>query len=209
MLGTTLNFKMSRQLKFSQTDIIALFVLISYIVGFLISVFIIRSDNKIFLSYGKAIFESFIDFISNGGFIKQVAFYLINFFIFLLFGYFHGANIFGAALIPATILLKGAYESFVISYCYHTFALNGVVFALLTFVPYSVMSSFLLILAFRESVCFSSLILKNSLPSGTVYSLSGDFKLFSIRYLLILISGFAISTICAVFSVIFFDYFSF
>ena len=209
MLGTTLSFKPAGRFKFSKTDISVLFILLCYVIGFSVSVFLIIGDNSVILNSLNGYFDKLITIKSQCSFIVQALYSFALFSAYILLTYFFGTSILGVAVIPTISVLKGVVDGMTVCYVYRTFALNGIGFSILILAPYIILSSYLLTLACRESVCFSMLVLNNSVPRGTSYNLSANFKVFNIRYLFILLLGVIISIVSATFSVLFFDYFNF
>jgi len=209
MLGTTLNFKRINNLNISNSDLQLLFVSLSYIVGCIVSLSFVISDNVIILRFGEELFDSIITFKADNNYLIQFCFTMLPLFVFLVLGYFFGAAIFGPALVPSLIFAKGLYDGLIVCYCYRTYSLNGIAFVLLTLLPTFLASTYILILAYRESIGFSMNNFKNAMPRGTSYNLSAQLKMFSVRYLILFIFGIIAILICTLFSVIFFEYFGF
>lgn len=209
MIGTTLDFKRASKFILSKSDIVALFVLLSYVTGFIISLFLGADDSSALSGIAEGSFLKLIEIKSDSNFFTQALISFCGFTIYLLLVYFLGTCIFGFAAIPAIIVFKGFSDGLLISYIYKTFALNGIGFSILIVAPYLISFAYLLILACRESLCFSTLIFKKIIPGVATANLQNSFKLFSIRYgfLLILAVLISISSVCI--SVAFFDYFNF
>ena len=70
MIGTTLDFKRASKFKISKSDIIALFALLSYVVGFIISVFLGTDDNSVLSEIAKGSFLKLIEIKSVCNFFK-------------------------------------------------------------------------------------------------------------------------------------------
>lgn len=209
MIGTTLDFKRASKFKISKSDIIALFALLSYVVGFIISVFLGTDDNSVLSEIAKGSFLKLIEIKSVCNFFKQTLISFVGFAIYFFFAYFLGTCIFGVGVIPAIIVFKGFSDGLLISYIYKTFALNGIGFSVLIVAPYLISFAYLLILACRESLCFSTLVFKNIIPGVSTANLQNSFKLFSIRFAFLLILAVLMSIASVCISVIFFDYFNF
>ena len=209
MIGTTLDFKRASKFRLSKSDIVALFALLSYVIGFSISVFLVADDRSALSEIAKGIFSKLIEIKSDCNFFTQTLISFGGFAIYFLFSYFLGTCIFGIGAIPAIIVFKGFSDGLLISYIYKTFTLNGIGFSILIVAPYLISFAYLLILACRESLCFSTLIFKKIIPGVAAANLQNSFKLFSIRYGFLLILSVLISLASVCISVAFFDYFNF
>ncbi len=208
MIGTTLIFKRKVFNKPSITDVIALFILLSYIIGFVIGLALIISCNQVFLGHFEKVFYETLIPKSNYNFFLILLFDFLKFLPFLLSAYFLGTSIIGCVLIPAVNIFKGMYDGLLLCYIYSTFKLIGMGFSALIYVPGNVVFVFIIILCTRESVCFSDRVLKNAMPKGTSLNLSYDFKIYTIRYLVLCSVSLIAAFINAATSKLFFEYFS-
>ena len=209
MIGTTLKFKSIKRIKFSATDVVMLFVLLSFIIGYIIGVVLIANGNKVFDTLAANRFKNTIHIIGEVGFWSNTFNSFLLLLPFLLASYLFGTCILGCALIPAVCVIKGIFEGAFVSYVYNTYSLSGMGFSSLVIAPYLIFSSFILLLASRESICFSDRVLKNSLPRGTAINLSDDYRVFTIRYAFMLLISIIAAIINTAFTNLFFDYFKF
>lgn len=209
MIGTTLDFKRASKFRFSKSDIIALFALMSYVVGFVISVFLGADDSSVLSGIAEGIFSRLIEIKSDCNFFIQTLISFGSFAIYFFFAYFLGTCILGVAAIPAIIVFKGFFDGLLISYIYKTFGLSGIGFSILIVAPYLISFAYLLILACRESLCFSTLIFKKIIPGGGTANLQNSFKVFCIRYVFLSVLGALMSLMSVCLSFAFFDYFNF
>ncbi len=209
MIGTTLNFKPSRSFKFTKTDLIVLFVLLSFLVGYTIGISLICRDNSVICNFAQRMFQK-MNSIQNGStFWYRTLMAIISFCPYIVIAYMFGTSILGCAVLPSVCTTKGFFDGILVAYIYQNYSLSGMGYTVLILAPFLVLSTFLLILACRESVCFSSRILMNTLPRGTSYNLSGDFKLYSFRYIFLLILSIVVSIFNSILSAIFVSYFNF
>ena len=93
----------------------------------------------------------------------------------------------GAVMVPFVIGFNGYILGLIISCGYSLYGLMGIVFNLLIIIPPSVISSIALILSSRESLGFSISLARLALPDFNKHQIEGDFKLYCLRQLFLLI----------------------
>ena len=205
MLGTTFKLRYKSVKKFKVTDGIALFILLSYIIGFIIGALLIRSQNDVFINYSSSVFTDSVLAKDSQPFLSQLFDSFLLIFPFLSFIF--GTSIIGCVFIPAVNVFKGMYDGLLISYIYNTYSVSGMGFTMLVIAPGTILFAYLLLLGCRESMCFSDRVLKNALPKGTAYNLASDFKLYSVRYLIILVLAFGTAFLDSSIAKLFIKYF--
>ncbi len=208
MIGTTLNFKPNRRIKLSSTDIIVLFILLSFIIGFAIGVFLISGNNSVFLHLAENGFKKLFLSDNTSNFWAQALNAILRFLPFMAFSFLFGTCILGCALIPAVCVIKGISDGLIVAYVYNTYAISGMGFTVLILAPYIIICAYALVLAGRESLCFSDRILRNTLPKGTSYNLSGDFKIYCIRYIFIFVLAIFAAVLNSILKIVFLGYFN-
>lgn len=209
MIGTTLKFNRKPFKKITFNDSIGFILLIAYIIGFSIGIFLIINGNEMIFDFIKINFNSYIDFKSNSGFFSIFLYSFLMIFPYYFIAFIFGTCIIGNIILPGICTFLGIFYGTFISYIYNVYAISGIGFSLLLIAPCAVLYSALLIFTIRESICFSTMILKNSLPSGTSLNFSKDLKIYSIRYLIFLSFNILISLLDAIFSYIFIKFFNF
>ena len=207
MLGTTLKLRYNSVKKFRITDGIAFFILLSYIIGFIIGALLIRSQNDVFINYSSSVFTGSVLAKDSQPFFSQLFDSFLLIFPFLLLSFVFGTSIIGCVFIPAVNVFKGMYDGLLISYIYNTYSVSGMGFTVLVIAPGTILFAYLLLLGCRESMCFSDRVLKNTLPKGTAYNLASDFKLYSVRYLIILLLAFSAAFLDCAIAKLFIKYF--
>ena len=195
---------------FNTTDLILLFAFLSFAIGYIIGVVLINNNSPSVIELANHTFSNIIESKEQLGFISLLFKSMTDIIPYILLSYIFGTTMFGCAIIPILCVLKGVFSGVLIAYIYNTYAINGLGFVALIIAPVCIFSSFILILASRESLLYSHKLFKNAFQSATVSnSISLSFKLYSIRYLIILL----FSLICALFDAtltsIFFNFFSF
>jgi len=185
MIGTTFKIGYRKIKKPLTTDYIAFFILISYLVGYIIGTSLIVSQSSVFVKFtGELVQNSFFNTLENGFFSTALKDYLGNFCFFLV-AFIFGTSILGCIFVPAVNVFKGIKDGLLISFIYNTYSITGMGLSALIIIPGAVLTAFLTLLALRESICFSNKIFKNALPRGSSVNLSNQFKIYSIRYLIL------------------------
>ena len=117
-------------------------------------------------------------------FIKILFFSAIDFWAVLFFVFFLGTSLFGVITVPCLVVLKGFLYGGITAYLYSEYSLKGVTFNALVFVPSVIIFIVVMLVAARESIRFSlklsSLTLNRTLP----FSLSQNFKDYSVKYII-------------------------
>ena len=102
----------------------------------------------------------------------------------LFLAFLLGASVFGVITVPCFVLIKGFIYGGITAYLYSEFALKGIAFNAVVFIPSIIIFIIVWLVASREAIRFSlklsSLTLNNTMP----FSLSDDFKDYGIKYLI-------------------------
>lgn len=207
MIGTTFNLRRGGIRRFRVPDGIIIFSALAFLIGYLIGVFLIAGNNAVFLSFSKAQFQGLLSLKSGAGFLRHTFMRFLSFLPFMVGCYFFGTSILGCAFVPAVLVVYGLNLGTLISYIYHVYALSGMGFTALLIAPFAILSGYILVLAARESLGFSDRVLKNALPHGTAFNLSNDFKIYTIRYIFLLVFCLLAAVLDAFCNLIFFRYF--
>ena len=195
---------------FSLADIVLLFIFLAFLVGYIIGVVLINNDSEGIKTLATNSFSNIIEYKDELGFFALFLKSLFDLLPYVLLAYIFGTTMFGCALIPALCVLRGAFSGVLIAFIYNKYAINGLGFVALIIAPICIFSAFILILASRESLFYSQRLLKNTFPNtSSQHNFSLDFKLYSIRYLIILLFMLISALLDATLTSIFFKFFSF
>ncbi|MGN0494013.1 MAG: hypothetical protein ACI4F7_10230 [Acutalibacteraceae bacterium] len=105
--------------------------------------------------------------------------------LFLLCVFAAGTSMLGVVLVPLAAALRGLLYGGVSAFLYSQYAVKGIAFNAVLIIPSAFVFVIALLLASRESVRFSLLIARMSLPATPAVNLSYDFKNYCGRYLFI------------------------
>lgn len=195
--------------KISITEGLFLFVLFSFVVGYVIGVLSSSNTDGTLFNLSKNLFQQSLTQKETYGFLKYTFKSFLSFLPFILCAYFSGTSAFGCIIIPVICIARGILNGIFTAYVYSTYNLIGIGYTAFVLAPYFVFSAYVLILACRESFCYSERMLKNTLPQGTSINFFQDYKLYSIRYLIILFLGILSALLDATTTNLFFKYFNF
>lgn len=207
-MTASIRLPIKRAYRFSFADIILLLLLLSYIIGFAISVGFIGTDSKGFCDYAKWLFDTTVKTKENVSFINCFLKSIAGFFPYILLIYIFGICSIGCAVIPVIICFRGLCNGMVCSYIYSTYSISGMGLNALVFAPFIVFSAFIILLAGRESVCLSAVFLKNMLPNGYSANMYSSFKTYTLRYLFMIFLTVLASFLDALTAVMFLKYFT-
>lgn len=209
MLGTTLKFGYKPIKKLNFQDGITLALFFSFIIGLSIGIYFVSAGDNTIYQFAESIFDSFLENKNSGSFVGVFLKSFIFSLPFLISSFIFGTSILGNIILPVVNLIFGIYYGLIISFVYNTFAISGIAFNFLIIAPAAVLFGALLIFSTKESICFSTMLLKNSLPKGTSYNFSKDLKLYSLRFLIFLILFIVVALIDAILTSVFIKFFNF
>ena len=183
--STVLNLRQIGITDFLNKNKIFLLMAITFAVGCIAASFIYPENKKL----QGIISDYFLNFLSHridkkffNVFISsflELAFYMLVIFL-------GGSSMFGVVLIPFIVLIRGLYYGGFSALLYSEFALKGVAFNALVFIPPALIFTLCIFFAAKESINFSlrlaHISLSNSLPSN----ISVEFKNYSGKYILFL-----------------------
>ncbi len=206
--GKVLNLSRLKFTGFLLENRILIIGLILFLVGIIFGISAVFDYSKI-TDFTESFVDDFIQLRSSGTFLKI---FLNSFFcsvMVLLSFLILGTSMFGVVTVPLAVALCGMFYGSVTSYIYSEFALKGIAFNAVIFLPASIVFIIVLLLACRETVNFSIKISSLTISKAVSYNLSNEFKRFLIMFLiyvgLVLISA----LIDAAISSAFIKYFNF
>ena len=193
--------------EFFQKNSFLIILTICFILGIFLGVFIF-DDISALKNYPQKYIEEYILARTDMPFLKILFISSVEFWAVLFFTFFLGTSLFGVITVPFLLILKGFLYGGITAFLYSTYALKGVAFNAVVFVPSVIIFIIVLLIAARESIRFSmklsSLTLNKTLP----FNLSQNFKDYCIKYLIFAVVVIFSSLIDALISVGILKYFS-
>lgn len=126
--------------------------------------------------------------------------------VLIVFAVF-GTSMFGVVTVPFLLSVIGVIYGNITAYLYSEFALKGIAFNAVIFLPSVIVFLIVLLLASKEAVNFSLKISSLTFSKSGLYNLTLEFKKFLISFLLFISAALVSSLIDAVISCSFIKYF--
>lgn len=126
--------------------------------------------------------------------------------VLIVFAVF-GTSMFGVVTAPFLLSVIGVIYGNITAYLYSEFALKGIAFNAVIFLPSVIVFLIVLLLASKEAVNFSLKISSLTFSKSGLYNLTLEFKKFLISFLLFISAALVSSIIDAVISCSFIKYF--
>ena len=126
--------------------------------------------------------------------------------VLIVFAVF-GTSMFGVVTVPFLLSVIGVIFGNITAYLYSEFALKGIAFNAVIFLPSVIVFLIVLLLASKEAVNFSLKISSLTFSKSGLYNLTLEFKKFLISFLLFISAALVSSFIDAVISCSFIKYF--
>ena len=126
--------------------------------------------------------------------------------VLIIFAVF-GTSMFGVVTVPFLLSVIGVIYGNITAYLYSEFALKGIAFNAVIFLPSVIVFLIVLLLASKEAVNFSLKISSLTFAKSGLYNLTLEFKKFLISFLLFISAALVSSFIDAVISCSFIKYF--
>ena len=155
--------------------------------------------------YSATYVERFVSLRSGESFLSVALSSFMGSALVLLVIFAAGTSMMGVVLVPFLAVLRGVFYGGVSALLYSEYAVKGIAFNAVLIVPSAFIFVVALLLAARESVRFSLLIAKMSLPGSPSVNLAFDFKNYCGRYLFIALIALASALTDAVLSCSFMD----
>lgn len=202
--GKVLSLKNFRFTEFvAKNNILAvLFVLITS--GVAVGIFT-ESKLQVLSQYSASYVERFVALRSGESFFSVALSSFMSSALVLLVLFAAGTSMLGVILVPFLAALRGVFYGGVSALLYSEYSVKGIAFNAVLIVPSAFVFVVALLLAARESMRFSLIIAKMSLPGSPSVNLSFDFKNYCGRYLFIVLIALASALTDAVLSCSFLD----
>lgn len=197
--GTVLSLKNLNFTDFMAKNNILVILVILFVLGLFAGTF---SGSKInaLSEYSEDYLKRFISERTNAAFVSVTLDSFMGSALTLLLTFAAGTSMLGVILVPAIFLLRGALYGTVSAILYSEYSVKGIAFNAVLIIPAAIIFIIALILASRESIKFSLVISKMTLPGSPSVNLSIDFKNYCGRYLFICLLVLASALVDAVLS---------
>ena len=164
-----------------------------------------QSKIQLISEYSADYLERFIALRSGESFVSVAFSSFMGSALVLLLLFAAGTSMLGVVLVPLLAALRGVFFGGVSALLYSQYSVKGIAFNAVLIIPSAFVFVIALLLAARESMRFSILIAKISLPGSPSVNLAFDFKNYCGRYLFIALIALASALTDAVLSCSFLD----
>lgn len=170
---------------------------------------ILFNDFEVFPTLLEKFFGSYIDLRQSSKFLKIVFHSYFQSLLLFLFLFISGTTLFGVVTVPLITSLCGFFYGSAVAYLYATFALKGVAFNAVIFLPSSLVLLIFIIFTARLAMMFSLQIARLTMPNTMQGDLYLQFKEYSIKFLLLTLGGFSAALLDGVTAVSMLKFFEF
>ncbi len=180
--GKVLNFSKYQIISFLKTNAYFLICVLFLSLGICLGLTLF-DDFKIVTYLLEKFFALFISLRQESKFLKIVFYSFLKslFLFFVLFA--SGTTLFGVVTVPLTLSFCGFFYGSAVAYLYSTFALKGVAFNAVIFLPSNLLLIIFIILISRYAIMFSLDIARLTLPNSMQGDLYLKFKDYSLKFL--------------------------
>ena len=202
--GKVLSLKNLKFTEFIAKNNILAVLVILITAGIAVGIFT-ESKLQVLSRYSASYVERFVALRSGESFLSVALSSFMSSALVLLALFAAGTSMLGVILVPFLAALRGVFYGGVSALLYSGYSVKGIAFNAVLIVPSAFVFVIALLLAARESMRFSLLIAKMSLPGAPSVNLSFDFKNYCGRYLFIALIALASALTDAVLSCSFLD----
>lgn len=175
------NFKLTEFV--TKNNILAVLVVL-IIAGVSVGIFT-ESRIQVLSNYSTTYVERFIALRSGESFLSVALSSFMSSALVLLMLFAAGTSMLGVILVPFIAALIGLFYGGISALLYSEYSVKGIAFNAVLIVPSAFVFLIALLLAGRESMRFSLLMAKMTLPGSPSVNLAFDFKNYCGRYLFI------------------------
>lgn len=197
--GKVLSLKNFRFMEFVAKNNLLAVLVVLIMAGVAVGIFT-EERLQLLSKYSASYVERFVALRSGESFVSVALSSFMSSALVLLALFAAGTSMLGVVLVPFLAALRGVFYGGVSALLYSEYSVKGIAFNAVLIVPSAFVFVIALLLAARESMRFSLLIAKMSLPGSPSVNLAFDFKNYCGRYLFIALIALASALTDAVLS---------
>lgn len=205
--GLIVNLKRLKLFDYVTLNKIFILLCVLFIAGITVGSVIYQKNTSI-VEFSKNIFENYIK-IHNKSWISVLFASFSKYLIILLLYFLSGTSMLGVAIVPFLIFWQGIVCGNLSSYLYATYALKGIAFNAIILVPPSIIFTICCFFAARESINFSLLLAKLTLPKSKPANIYTDFRKYCGKFIIFIIFLILTAVADLVLNLLFLHFFSF
>ena len=165
--------------------------------------------NEFLISFFKIIANSSIMIRQSGNFVFVFLFSFVVYLLPIAFIYLSGLSVSGQTIAVLVTFLTGLVTGSFSAFFYIEYSSQGLIMCLSLFYLPMMISLIAVVLAAREAFVFSNMIVRAFKATSQPMNFSGDFKVYSLRFVFIICIVAVASVFSAILSFAFFDMFTY
>lgn len=206
--GKVLNLSRLKITDFLIKNKVLLISLILFLLGIIFGIFSFGKYQSL-NEFSKDFISEFIALRVSEKFSKILITTFFRYLLILVIFSVFGTSMFGVVTVPLLLCFAGVIYGDVTAYLYSEFALKGIAFNAVVFIPSVMIFLIVLVLACKESVNFSIKISSLTFSKSLSFNLSIEFKKFIIMFIIFIAAVFFCAILDAIISCSFIKYFQF
>ncbi len=181
--GKVLSFRRFGISDFLRKNYILILLTLGFVLGILFGTFWFFEID--FLSeYPKNFIADYFESRTNKSFFGILLASTFDFWSLLFLAFMMGTGIFGVVTVPLFVMILGFFQGGITAYLYSEFALKGIAFNAVVYIPSTIIFIIVFLTASREAICFSLKLSSLTLDRTMPFSLSNEFKNYGIKFLI-------------------------
>ncbi len=206
--GKVLNLSRLKIADFFIKNKVLILCLLLFLVGIIFGIFSVGKYENL-NGFSKNFINEFISLRESEKFSKILINSFFHYLIILVVFAVFGTSMFGAITVPFLLCVIGVFHGNVTAYLYSEFALKGIAFNAVIFIPSVIIFLIVLLLACKKSANFSIKLSSLTFSKSFSFNFSVEFKKFTIMFLIFLAAVFICAIVDAIIACSFIKYFQF
>ena len=206
--GRVVNLSGVRVLEILKTNAYSLICFLFLILG-VIGGLILFDDFKWLTNFCEKFFSNYLSDRQNASYFKIVITSYLQHLLLFLTIFIFGTTLFGVVLVPTSLSFCGFFYGAGVAYLYSNFALKGVAFNAVIFLPPVILFLLFLVFASKHAMVFSLNIARLTLPDTLGQNLFISFKTYAMNLLFLVLGAVSSSLIDALISISLLKFFEF
>lgn len=183
--GIIVNLKKFKLLDYMNLNKIFILLTVMFVAGIAVSA-AIYNKNPALAGFSKKLFNDYILLHTNVSFIKKFFSCFVKYVVILFIYFLFGTSMLGVAVVPFLTFWQGIIVGSISAHLYTVYALKGIAFNAIVMVPSSIIFTICTFFAAKESIGFSLLMAKLTLPNSKPASMYTDFRKFCAKFVIII-----------------------
>lgn len=181
--GVIVNLKRFKFLEYVTLNKIFILLCAMFIAGIAIGS-VIYPKNGTLAELSKNLFADYIALHNSSSFFEKLFGGFLKYFIVLLLYFLSGTSMLGVAVVPFLTAWQGILFGNISSYLYAEHTLKGIAFNAIILVPPSIIFTICCFFAAKESINFSLLMARLTLPKSKPANIYTDFRKYCGRFII-------------------------